>query len=698
MKMEGFQINYTDLSDLFWEYKRKIENLIENIDNCIERINMFTENAVFTGKTGDAVKSYLGEAHITILSGIKVTAQKLLDNMAAYKDGYRAIDSSTNFKLDEEAIQEFRKKLASNYEDTDEYTGKIRSALSEVSDISDVGMPDSNGVFDIHEQMDSDLIKLVSNVNSYERENVVRLENSVELLLENLQSCLSKIGLSQGAIESYETGSFITGKDAGTLNTGIKIFGDLHEKNKEAYDEIYETEQKIKDEAEKRKTQGIWRIVGGAVLIATGAACIVLTGGAATPVVADVAVAVGRGTAVFGAADAIEGTQDIYYGSTGDIDSTAVNGIKDDLFQGNEDAYYLTENAFAFAASAMIPIGQASTAGNLTFKSTATIVAKEGISMGAGAGAQKITTDVTGNDTAGMVAGMVASGVTAKGLNGIEAEANKLAKAPKGIDGVTEGAGNLAEDVGKAGKGLEGAAKGAESAAEDAGKVVETSYGKSREIIQCSDINSKEVAKVEEKVPVSDAVMKSLEGSGLTSDRIKEIRDLPKPDYSKGEFVNRDVNKPDPKTYLNPDYYQKHLEPFEKTGCYRIQRTDPMLPDDQYGGVLGHNSGLFVTSGEDMMKVLKEADGDVSKLEKIFGMDEGDWGKNPVIIRVDDPQHLRIPDGNEMGAWTKYYIPGGFTSGNQAEAVIDSVPRGEYQVMKFNNPELMNWMKKGIGE
>ena len=456
--MEGFQINYTDLSDLFWEYKRKIDNLIENIDNCIEKINMFTENAVFTGKTGDAVKSYLGEAHITILSGIKVTAQTLLDNMAAYKDGYRAIDSSTNFKLDEEAIQEFRKKLASNYEDTDEYTDKIRSALSEVSDISDVGMPDSNGVFDIHEQMDSDLIKLVSNVNSYERENVVRLENSVELLLENLQSCFSKIGLSQGAIESYKTGSFITDKDAGALNTGIKIFGDLHEKNKEAYDEIYETEQKIKDEAEKRKTQGIWRTVGGAVLIATGVACIVLTGGAAIPIVADVAVAVGSGTAVFGAADAIEGTQDIYYGSTGDIDSTAVNGIKDDLFQGNEDAYYLTENAFAFAASAMIPIGHASTAGNLTFKSTATIVAKEGISMGAGAGAQKITTDVTGNDTAGMVAGMVASGMTAKGLNGIEAEANKLAKAPKGIDGVS---------------------KGAESAAEDAGKIVETSYGKS---------------------------------------------------------------------------------------------------------------------------------------------------------------------------------------------------------------------------
>jgi len=430
--MEGFQINYTDLSDLFWEYKRKIENLIENIDNCIEKINMFTENAVFTGKTGDAVKSYLGEAHITILSGIKVTAQTLLDNMAAYKDGYRAIDSSTNFKLDEEAIQEFRKKLASNYEDTDEYTGEIRSALSEVSDISDVGMPDSNGVFDIHEQMDSDLIKLVSNVNSYERENVVRLENSVELLLENLQSCLSKIGLSQCAIESYETGSFITGKDAGALNTGIKIFGDLHEKNKEAYDEIYETEQKIKDEAEKRKTQGIWRTVGGAVLIATGAACIVLTGGAAIPIVADVAVAVGSGTAVFGAADAIEGTQDIYYGSTGDIDSTAVNGIKDDLFQGNEDAYYLTENAFAFAASAMIPIGTASKAGELTFRSGTVMLGKEGVSTLAGYGASNLVYDKTNNQTLGMIAGILASTGSAKGLNMADA---KLGWSNKGVKG-----------------------------------------------------------------------------------------------------------------------------------------------------------------------------------------------------------------------------------------------------------------------
>ena len=106
--------------------------------------------------------------------------------------------------------------------------------------------------------------------------------------------------------------------------------------------------------------------------------------------------------------------------------------------------------------------------------------------MGAGAGSQKITTDVTGNDTAGMVAGMVASGVTAKGLNGIEAEANKLAKAPKAIDGVTEGA-----------------AKGAESAAEDAGKVVESGGNSSitNDILECQRKGS--ALKVDEIKPIT---------------------------------------------------------------------------------------------------------------------------------------------------------------------------------------------------
>ena len=276
------------------------------------------------------------------------------------------------------------------------------------------------------------------------------LENSVELLLSSLNTCIAKIGLNTAAIASYESNSFYTDKDVYALANISELFYQQHEDNKDVYDAICEAEQNLKDAAEERETQGVWKTVAGVVLVGVGVACIIATAGAASPIVAAVGVAMETGMTIYGVADSAEGAQDIYYGSIGDIDSTAVNDLKYVVFQGNEEAYYLTESVFAFAASAMIPIGQAASAGNLTFRSGATIVAKEGIATAAGAGAQKYTTDLTGNQTAGMLAGMAASMATAKGLNGIEAGAKKLAKPKLGDVGTDGGAVLNDADVGSA--------------------------------------------------------------------------------------------------------------------------------------------------------------------------------------------------------------------------------------------------------
>ena len=197
-----------------------------------------------------------------------------------------------------------------------------------------------------------------------------------------------------------------------------------------------------------------------------------------------------------------------------------------------------------------------------------------------------------------------------------------------------------------------------------------------------------------EFTPVSNDVKKSLEGSGLTDDKIDEIRNKPKPDYKNGEAVNPDVHKPDPSTYLKPEYVSKHLEPFEKSGCFRIQKTDPTNPNDIYGGTVGHSSGAFVTSGEAMKRAIQESGGEVREMEKILGLEDGSLGNNPTIISINSPSNLRMPSGNELGASQKEFIPGGFTSGNQPEAVIDSVPKGDYKATKFNNPNVIDWIDK----
>ena len=333
--MEGFQINYTDIYDLFWEYKTNLENLMNKIDTCENCINFFIKNAVFTGETGDAVKSYLTDVHITMLSSIRVTTQNLLDNMTLYKAGYYDIDNSTNFKLSEEAIRAFRTKLSTNYSDTESYTGKIQGAVSGISDISGVGTPSTNGVLELHEQLDQELLNLITEVQSHESSTVTALENSVELLLSSLNTCIAKIGLNTAAIASYESNSFYTDKDVYALANISELFYQQHEDNKDVYDAICEAEQNLKDAAEERETQGVWKTVAGVVLVGVGVACIIAT---------------------------------------------------------------------------------------------------------AGAGAQKYTTDLTGNQTAGMLAGMAASMATAKGLNGIEAGAKKLAK-PK-LGDVGDGGGS----------------------------------------------------------------------------------------------------------------------------------------------------------------------------------------------------------------------------------------------------------------
>lgn len=178
-------------------------------------------------------------------------------------------------------------------------------------------------------------------------------------------------------------------------------------------------EQKAK-EADEKKTKGIWKTASSIGLIVGGGVCIFFTAGAATPIVVYGGAVAGGGTVVFGLSDAVEGTEEIVNGINGDRDSTATNPIRDNLFAGNEKAYQITENAFAFTSSAMVPISAASKAGTLTSRSAAVAVGKLAISDGAGAVTSKTTTKLTGNQAWGTLAGMGASTLTGFGLNALD--------------------------------------------------------------------------------------------------------------------------------------------------------------------------------------------------------------------------------------------------------------------------------------
>ena len=83
-------------------------------------------------------------------------------------------------------------------------------------------------------------------------------------------------------------------------------------------------------------------------------------------------------------------------------------------------------------------------------------------------------------------------------------------------------------------------------------------------------------------------------------------------------------------------------------------------------------------SETELNKIIQESDGDVSQIEIALGFDSGYLGENPVIVKFNNVSGLRMPQGNELGADPKYWIPGGYTSGGIKEAVIDPAPEGSY--------------------
>ena len=161
-----------------------------------------------------------------------------------------------------------------------------------------------------------------------------------------------------------------------------------------------------------------------------GVLCIVATAGAATPLVVAGAVA-GGGTILFGGAEIMEGSQNIYYGASGDMQSSAFNPIRDTVFLGNQGVYDFTKNAFVFAAGAMIPIGSAYSAGTLTLRSGSVIVAEELLSEGAGFAVSKAGEAMDLNPTATMLLSIAASMGTSAGLTKLDQALNVSGCFPK---------------------------------------------------------------------------------------------------------------------------------------------------------------------------------------------------------------------------------------------------------------------------
>ena len=185
--------------------------------------------------------------------------------------------------------------------------------------------------------------------------------------------------------------------------------------------------------------------------------------------------------------------------------------------------------------------------------------------------------------------------------------------------------------------------------------------------------------------PEPDTINEVDTESYTVDDFLEEMSKLPHANISeakKEEIISVPRGeKPDPSSYMSNSEIAEHLALFDE-GVVKIQSREAYEKALQsYGGDIGDpDTGTFVLPKSVVDKAIKASNGDPRVLEKLLKLDEGYLGDSPIIVDILNPSNIRVPSGNEAGAWPEYWIPGGYTGGGVPEAVVDQIKSGDYTV------------------
>jgi hypothetical protein len=173
--------------------------------------------------------------------------------------------------------------------------------------------------------------------------------------------------------------------------------------------------------------------------------------------------------------------------------------------------------------------------------------------------------------------------------------------------------------------------------------------------------------------------------------RLKELQINPVAEFKEGWDVVRAYveaqrrmlagGKFDAAEYLAPSYLKNHLKRFEGECSY-------LLPYKKWKGfvngqeLIGRPDGQYVSTVEEIDRIIQKAKGDISIIEDELAIPRGDWhgmgGIKRVNVKHPENLNIRIPDGAEQAA-NAYWIPGGRTAGGVEEAVTNQIPKGQFE-------------------
>ncbi|HEL0733505.1 TPA: hypothetical protein TUY17_001065 [Streptococcus equi subsp. zooepidemicus] len=589
------------------------------------------------GQTASAIKSYLSEVHGTLLQTLQSLMNDYSASLLLYKDGYYQIDSNSHAQLPGQVFKTLQSELRLSQAHLKDQLELLQNARAKVSDLVHYsGVSHAKTVMDYSELI-TDIHRLDEAIIQYESNHASQDLAAFKELLASTKALIAEYSSKPKRAGSYQVG------DIGQLNI-IKRFATAYqgvarhlETNAKRLQAAQERDQARFEAvaAADRASQGWIDLALNLVTIAVGVAAIVMTAGAATPLVVG-AFVVGSGTVAYGASNLYEAGHNIYLGSVGDGLTVATNPLRDTLFMGNDRLYHQIGGLFTTASAALIPIGQTkSVAKGLTEFTIGEVggfiggqASYHGTKLLGGSEQDAQRATLVGNILGGFAASSAARRFSL----------NELPTSKSFIDGMSP---------------------------EDSQRYIQwNKYAKAG----LSPSDRVRILEISEKAP------KIKLKNGKNRQKL----------FKKIEATDKEVTRrPDPSSYLAPEYIEAHRRQFDN-GAAKFQKFKPNVTYQK--GIVGDELGNSFWLSKDHADIIQDiAKGDNRLYETLLGFDEGYLGDGP-LYRLDvspeviSEKGISIPSGNEKGA-NSWWRPGGRTyPGDMPEGVMKdiSTSKGEH--------------------
>ena len=453
----GFQVKYEEITSIRELILAQLDRWIEQIDAVRSSIVEIATMPEMHGEAAEHVRSYMWDYHMNLANMIKDTIETYRSSFILYTDWYYNIDSDQMAEMSQDSMEGLEENIQGARSDFDAVAEEVADIERELSAYLDVGRFSTTCMESCFDNALAGVQNVRTQIGEYEEAHSHADMYPIDMMVGYLRSIIGgQLGGSSATISAYDA-SVVNATESfqlaqmmdGMLSTYLEQVKD----RVNSCEEFYELQQQQWQESIRLRTEeGIVKTLVGVGTMILGGMLVVATCGMALPLVTTVGVvAIGLGTASYGCANAVEGSQDIYAGVTGDPRLVSVNPIRDTVFASNPDLYYLIGNVLTIAASLILTGGMAAnaavSAGTSIGRAVVTEYAKQGLTVAASSYVDKRMTEATNSPLAGFVVGSLTGMATYGTLSGAELEVVNNVKRPQQLGNVGESGRNTATTI-----------------------------------------------------------------------------------------------------------------------------------------------------------------------------------------------------------------------------------------------------------